>query len=123
MPLKEMLKMEQKLQFLLFTAGIWLGFYLMTYLWIYLFPDASNLGWYACFQVMVLGVMARTLPIHAGSAGAYHFVVSQAFILFGLNDGLAKSLALIIHGFQSVLTLILGTGSYIWLLIQERKNA
>lgn len=120
---KAMLLLKERGLFLLYTFGIWTGFYLMTFLWIFLFPESAELSWYACFQVMVLGVIARTLPIQAGSAGAYHFVVSQAFIYLGIQDHQARALALIIHGFQSVLTLSLGTGSYIWLLFYRKKYA
>ncbi len=117
---RELLSLKERGLFLVYTLGIWTGFYLMTFLWVFLFPESAHLGWYDCFQVMILGVIARTLPIHAGSAGAYHFVVSQAFILLGIDDHHAKALALIIHGFQSILTLVLGTASYIWLLFYRK---
>jgi uncharacterized membrane protein YbhN (UPF0104 family) len=114
--------MPHKTQFIVSTVLIWLGFYLMTYLWIFMFPSSADLGMYPCFQVMVLGVIARTLPIQAGSAGAYHYVVSTAFILLGTNEPTASALAIVIHGFQSVLTLLFGIISYIWFLYFGNKK-
>lgn len=114
--------MPHKTQFIVSTVLIWLGFYLMTYLWIFMFPGSANLGMYPCFQVMVLGVIARTLPIQAGSAGAYHYVVSTAFILLGTDESTSSALAIVIHGFQSVLTLLFGIISYIWFLYFGNKK-
>jgi hypothetical protein len=117
-----LMRLEFKSSFLIYTLFIWIGFYLMTTLWVYIFPDSSQLSFYACFEVMLVGVLARTIPIQAGSAGAYHLVVTNAFVYFGLNDTSAFTLALLIHGFQSFLTIILGIVSYIWLVFQQ-KNA
>ncbi|MFY8021152.1 MAG: lysylphosphatidylglycerol synthase transmembrane domain-containing protein [Bacteroidia bacterium] len=112
----------ERFSFILSTFLIWFGFYLMTYLWVFMFPASANLGMYPCFQVMVLGVIARTLPIQAGSAGAYHYVVSTAFILLGTDQNTAGALALVIHGFQSILTLLLGLISYICFLYLGSKK-
>jgi uncharacterized membrane protein YbhN (UPF0104 family) len=67
-------------------------------------------------MVMVLGVVARTLPIQAGSAGAYHYVVSKALIFLGISINVSNALAIIIHGFQTILTILFGLIAYIWLL-------
>jgi uncharacterized membrane protein YbhN (UPF0104 family) len=113
--------MPHKTQFFVSTSLIWLGFYLMTYLWIFMFPSSANLGMYPCFQVMVLGVIARTLPIQAGSAGAYHYVVSTAFILLGTDESTSSALAIVIHGFQTIITLVLGFSAYFWLLYKSKN--
>lgn len=113
---KLLIQLEQKAWFLFHTLVIWVGFYLMTYLWIFFFPASSGLQAADVFLVMTLGVVARSLPIQAGSAGAYHFVVSQAFVLLGIDLVTGNALAVVIHGFQSLLTLALGAGAYLWLL-------
>jgi hypothetical protein len=118
----QLFKMQNKFQFFLSTALIWLGFYLMTYLWIFMFPSSSQLNIYQCFQVMILGVIARTLPIQGGSAGAYHYVVSSAFLLLGTDQTTSSALAIVIHGFQTILTLLIGIISYIWFLYFNPKK-
>lgn len=117
-----LIRLKNRKKFILLTTGIWVGFYLMTMLWIFVFPVSTQLSFFACFEVMLVGVLARTLPIQAGSAGAYHFAVTSAFVYFGLPQNQALNMALMIHGFQSVLTIILGVFSYIWILYQQ-KNA
>lgn len=117
----ELIQMKEKGMFLLYTLLIWIGFYLMTYLWFFMFDSSSKLTAYDAFLVMVLGVVARTLPIQAGSAGAYHFVVSSALVLMGLNNATGNALAIIIHGFQTVFTIAFGFSAYLWLLYQKNE--
>jgi uncharacterized protein (TIRG00374 family) len=109
--------------FLFHTVIIWIGFYLMTYLWFFLFEESSGLSMYQAFLVMVLGVIARTLPIQAGSAGAYHFIVGKALMILGIGNVVANALALLIHGFQTVFTLLFGIIAYVWLLGKNKINA
>ena len=103
-------------KFLFYTFIIWLGFFLMTYLWFFMFQESEKLSLYQAYMVMVLGVVARTLPIQAGSAGAYHYVVSKALIFLGISINVSNALAIIIHGFQTILTILFGLIAYIWLL-------
>lgn len=117
---KSLLEMKNKWIFFVYTVIIWVGFYLMTYLWFFMFKDSSNLSMMDAFFVMVLGVVARTLPIQAGSAGAYHFVVSQALLYMGVNLATGNALAIVIHGFQTILTLGFGFSAYLWLLNKKR---
>lgn len=117
-----LLQMKGKAGFVLYTLFIWIGFYLMTYLWFFMFESSSKLTAYNAFIVMVLGVIARTLPIQAGSAGAYHYVVSSALVLMGLNLATGNALAIVIHGFQTVFTIIFGFSAYLWLLYQKNEQ-
>jgi len=64
------------------------------------------------FQIMIVGSFVRSIPIQAGSAGAYHYGVSQAFILLGISSITANALAIIIHGFQTIFTFIIGSLAY-----------
>lgn len=95
----------------------------MTYLWFFIFPESATLTPYQAFIVMVLGTIARSLPIQAGSAGAYHYVVSQALLLMGIGLSTGNALAIVIHGFQTVVTLVLGFSSYLWLLYQNKNES
>lgn len=114
----KLVKVKKPFLFFTYTLGIWFGFYLMTYLWFYSFATSAKLNLYQSFTIMFLGVVARSLPIQAGSAGAYHFVVTKALIFYGISMPVAAALSIIIHGFQSILTLVLGLFSYLWLLFK-----
>ncbi|MDZ4666397.1 MAG: lysylphosphatidylglycerol synthase transmembrane domain-containing protein [bacterium] len=118
----KLLRMPNFGWFIFHTAIIWLGFFLMTYLWFFMFTESAKLSIYQAYLVMVLGVVARTLPIQAGSAGAYHYIVSKALVLLGVSVSIGNALAIVIHGFQTILTLLFGLLAYIWLLKKRTSN-
>jgi uncharacterized membrane protein YbhN (UPF0104 family) len=112
-----MLKIEQKFMFFLYTICIWCCYLLMTFLWFFIFDESSHLNLSDAFLVMIIGSIGRSIPIQGGGIGAYHFLVSQSLLLFGIPLLTGNALALIIHGAQSILTFITGVICYIWILI------
>ncbi len=114
--LLNILQLKQRTQFFIYTILIWCCYFLMTYLWFFIFPESSTLGLGAAFVVMVIGSIGRSVPIQGGGLGAYHFLVSQTLLLFGVNLLTGNALALVIHGAQSFLTLISGIVAYICIL-------
>lgn len=119
--LLRLLKMRNGFLFVIDTIGIWICYYLMTYLWFHTFKESSGLGFYQAYQVMVVGTFARSLPIQAGAAGAYHFAVAGVLHLMGVSLVTGNALAVIIHGFQTILTVVLGFSSYLWLVAKYRQ--
>jgi len=117
---KKLFILKGMLNFFILTIMIWLGYYLMTFLWFSTFKETANLGIYTAFILLSVGTVARSLPIQAGSAGAYHFAFSSAIALFGISITTGNALAIIIHGFQTLVTFALGLISVAWLLLKER---
>jgi uncharacterized protein (TIRG00374 family) len=110
---KMLAKVKSIFMFSIYTLCIWICYFLMTYLWFFTFTESSNLSFYMAFQIMIIGSFVRSIPLQAGSAGAYHYGVSQAFILLGVSSITANALAIIIHGFQTVFTFIIGSLAYL----------
>ena len=110
--IKMLAKIKSIFLFSIYTICIWICYFLMTYLWFFTFTESSNLSYYMAFQIMIVGSFVRSIPIQAGSAGAYHYGVSQAFILLGISSITANALAIIIHGFQTIFTFIIGSLAY-----------
>jgi len=119
--IRQLLNLKNTGPFFVYTALIWLSYYLMTYLWFFTFSESSGLSMYQAFQVMIVGTFARTLPIQAGGAGAYHFAVSSVLLMMGVTLACGNALAIIIHGFQTLFTFIVGCSAYVWLLYKTRK--
>lgn len=101
-------KMEQKALFWFYTVLIWLGYYLMTYFWFFVFADHPNLGWGACLSIVAIGTVGRSVPIQGGGMGAYHFLVTQVVVLYGVSESFGKNLAVLIHGGQTFFTFLMG---------------
>ena len=117
---KQLAKIKNISLFVLYTICIWICYFLMTYLWFFTFTESSKLSYYMAFQIMIVGSFVRSIPLQAGSAGAYHYGVSQAFILLGVSGLTANALAIIIHGFQTIFTFIIGSIAYLTFVYKSK---
>lgn len=118
--IKILSKLKGLFQFFLYTIFIWFCYYLMTYLWFFTFSESSKLSAYMAFQIMIVGSFARSMPLQGGAAGAYHYGVSQALISLGVSSLTANALAIVIHGFQTIFTFIVGGIAYITFVYRSK---
>jgi uncharacterized protein (TIRG00374 family) len=115
-------KLDQKGLFIIYTILIWICYYLMTYFWFFVFKDTSILGWGACLTIVSIGTIGRSVPIQGGGMGAYHFLVQQVCLLYGLVGSLGKTLATLIHAGQTLFTFIMGILGLIIFFINYWRN-
>lgn len=107
--------------FIALTICIWLGYFFMTYLCFFATPPTSTLSAGAVLAIVGIGSIGRSVPVQAGGMGAYHWIVSQGLLLYGvgINDGLV--MATIIHAAQTLFYLIMGGGSLIFLSVSFKS--
>jgi uncharacterized protein (TIRG00374 family) len=116
-------KLDQKMLFILYTILIWAGYYFMTYFWFFVFKETTVLGWGACLSIVSIGTIGRSVPIQGGGMGAYHFLVTQVVILYGVSEAFGKTLATCIHGGQVFFTFAMGVvGSIIFFIAYWKKR-
>lgn len=118
------LKLENKGLFVFYTAFIWLMYFLMTYFWFFSLEETSHLGIKAAVFIWAIGNIGRMVPVQGGGAGAYHYLVIQAFLLFGISTSVAGAMALMIHGLQTIIYVVFGAVSlvaYMLLTGEEKK--
>jgi glycosyltransferase 2 family protein len=95
-------------EFVLHTVLIWMGYYAAPLCALLALDlggdDLMSLAFYA----FVFGSLARTLPLPAGSMGAYHYLISQLMVALGYTylDGI--SLATLNHAVQTAFYLLFG---------------
>jgi hypothetical protein len=118
--LKQMIGLLANIKFTIHSVFIWLSYYLLTYLWFFVFEQTSNLTIFEAFQVMMVGAVARSLPLPAGALGAYHAAVVFALTYMKVDYDIALSLAFIIHGFQTVFTFLFGIVAIFWLVVVKK---
>lgn len=109
-------RLEKPWLFVAYTASIWLGYYLMTWLWFFLFPATAQLGLLAGLTIFTIGTVGRSVPIQGGGMGAYHFLVGQALVLYGCSPVYGASLAMLIHGGQTIFTFLAGLPALAWVV-------
>lgn len=108
--------------FWIYTLGIWVCYFLMTYLWFSLFDEVNHLQVSDAFLVMLAGTLGRSIPVQGGGMGVYHVLVSSVLVLLGINLVTGNALAFVIHGAQAIITLLTGLIAYIWMLNDLRKS-
>ncbi|MBX2844202.1 MAG: flippase-like domain-containing protein [Flammeovirgaceae bacterium] len=105
-------KVEKKWLFTLITITIWATYFLTTYLWFFAFEETKNLTLGAGLFFMVMGSIGKSLPIQGGGMGAYHYLITQAVLLYGVGEVYGNALSIIVHGFQTAFYLVLGGISF-----------
>ncbi|MFN7313928.1 MAG: lysylphosphatidylglycerol synthase transmembrane domain-containing protein [Bacteroidota bacterium] len=120
--LRNFLAIEQKGLFLFYTLIIWSCYFLMTYIWVFAFDESMGLNIAQVFVIMVVGTVGKSVPIQGGGMGAYHFLVAKAFGVFAVSFLTANALAVIIHGAQTLYTILTGSIAYVWLLFHQKNR-
>lgn len=114
--------LKKPLLFLLYTTLIWFSYFLTSYLWFFAFDATQNLTVAAAFTVMAVGAIAKSLPIQAGGAGLYHFLVGQLLIMYSINGVNTLAYATLNHGTQLVYNTVLGIIALTWLFTSKRSG-
>lgn len=107
--------------FLLFTIGIWLGYFLHFYLTFFCFDFTANLGLDCALVCFVVGSIAVIVPTPNG-AGPWHFAVKTMLILYGVADEQALYFVLIVHTIQTMLVILSGVWGWIHLSFLEKRG-
>ena len=75
----------------------------------------KDLGLGAALFLLVAGGVAMSAPVQGG-IGAYHLLVSQGLLLYGLTQEAGLAFATLLHSLQMILSVLLGGVSFLLLL-------
>ena len=93
--------------FVFYTLSIWGCYCDHFYLTFYCFSFTEHLSFQAAMVMFVGGTFAVIVPTPNG-AGPWHFAVITMMMLYGVSATDAGIFALIVHGIQTLLVIILG---------------
>ena len=93
--------------YIIYTVGIWVCYFLEFYLAFYAFGFSAHLGVSAGLVMFVVGTLAVIVPTPNG-AGPWHFAVMTMMVLYGVGKEDAGIFALLVHGIQTFLLILLG---------------
>ncbi len=91
--------------FVLYTLLIWLCYFYHFYITFYCFQFTEHLSFLAGLVMFVGGTFAVIVPTPNG-AGPWHFAVITMMMLYGVNATDAGIFALIVHGIQTLLVIV-----------------
>lgn len=116
------LKLENKGLFLLHTVFTWGVYYLMDYLAFFCFPETYNLGMRAGLAVLTFGAFGMAAPV-AGGIGPFHVMVQGILLAYGVSKEAGIAYALVVHGAQTLLVVLMGSISLVASALQSGKAA
>lgn len=90
-----------------YTIGIWACYFLHFYITFYSFQFSAELGWMAGLVMFVVGSIAVIVPTPNG-AGPWHFAIITMMMMYGIDKEDAGIFAIIVHGIQTFLLILLG---------------
>jgi len=107
--------------FILYTILIWFFYFMQFYVTFYCFSFTFDLGVLAGLVLFVAGSVAVVVPTPNG-AGPWHFAIISMMIIYGVNAADAGIFALIVHGIQTFLLILLGIYATAVLPIINKKQ-
>ena len=93
--------------FIFYTMGIWASFFLEFYVAFFAFSFSADLGVVAALVMFAVGTIAVIVPTPNG-AGPWHFAIITMMVLYGVGREDAAVFALLVHGIQTFLLILLG---------------
>ncbi len=115
-------KLERPSLFYAYSIGIWVLYFLMTYVCFFSFAPTADLGPKVAFVVFVFGTMGIVFP-SPGGMGSYHWLVTESLGFYGVSAGNGFSFAnIIFFSIQFFCNVFFGIIALILLPIINRKN-
>lgn len=106
--------------FAFYTLAIWACYFFHFYLTFFCFDFTDSLSLQAGLVMFVGGTFAVIVPTPNG-AGPWHFAVITMMMLYGVSDADASMFALIVHGIQTLLVIVLGVYGWLHALAVNRS--
>lgn len=111
--------------FIFHSVFIWFLYFLSVYVAFFAMSPTEGLGLGAALFLLVAAGVAMSAPVQGG-IGAYHLLVSQGLLLYGLTQEEGLAFATLLHSLQLILSVLLGSISFLLLLsgksVKEPEN-
>ncbi|MEP2024898.1 MAG: lysylphosphatidylglycerol synthase transmembrane domain-containing protein [Reichenbachiella sp.] len=93
--------------FVFATVGIWVFYYLMSYVIFFSISETTDLGFGAGLSILAAAGVAMAMPVQGG-IGAYHTLVSGVLIIYGIEATSGLFFATLLHTSQLMSILLFG---------------
>ncbi len=114
-------KLDKKKQFIAHSVFIWVMYYLMVYICFFSLPETSSLTISDGFFIMMAASLGIVIPA-PGGIGSYHYLVTLALVVIGLEKSVGFSFATIVHTSQTIMLLMSGLIGLVYFSITRRKD-
>lgn len=114
-------KLKNKGLFLFHTLFTWAIYYLLDYLAFFCFPETYGLDMRAGLAVLTFGAFGMAAPV-AGGIGPFHVMVQGILLVYGVNKEAGIAYALVVHGAQTLLVVLMGGISFVAVAAAEKRG-
>lgn len=119
---KTIKQMKHNGLFLFQTIVIWFLYFLTTYICTFSIEPTSNLGAGAALAATVFGGLGISAPVQGG-IGAYHWIVAQTLVMYGIPKSEGLIFATIVHATQMVIIVVSGFVSLLLIPYFNKKKS
>ena len=118
---KSIYYMKKKGAFVFHTLLIWILYVLMFYVIKYTIPETYDLSIGPLLVTFVAGSLAMSLT--NGGVGAFPLAIAYSLLLFDIDESAGKAFGWILWGSQTIINVVVGLLSFLFLPIINRKNS
>lgn len=119
---KSIFHMRNTSMFLFYTLLMWVLYFLELYVCFFAFPQTASLGIVCAYTCFILGSISMGLPVQGG-LGPWHWTIIGALSLYGVGANAAGAFALVAHGIQMGVMIVLGIYAFFSISFAKRKEA
>lgn len=112
---------KRPLIFIFHSFFIWSMYFLMLYVCFFAFEGFENLNLMSALVLFVAGSFGMVAPAPNG-IGAYHFMIIQALMIYGISQNDAAGFAFIVHSLQTAGLIIMGVISFVFIPIINKNR-
>jgi uncharacterized protein (TIRG00374 family) len=114
------LTMKKKWPFILHTFFIWAMYIMMLYVAKFAIPETASISMNAVLISFVVGTLSYAAT--NGGVGSYPLAIQQALLLYGISEDGGFSFGWIMWGSQTLMVLVFGGLSFLFLPIYNKKK-
>ena len=118
--MRSILRMRQKAAFIFHTFFIWMMYLLMFYVIKFTIPETTSLSLAGIMAAFIVGTFA--ISTTNGGIGVYPIAMGAVLLLFGVNQQAGEAFGWIIWGSQTLLVIIVGGFSLLFLPLYNQKK-
>lgn len=118
--MRSIVRMKKKKEFIFHTLFIWTMYLLMFYVIKFAIPETNTLSIAGFMAAFIVGTFAITTT--NGGIGVYPIAMGAVLLLFGVNQQAGEAFGWIMWGSQTLMVLILGGLSFLFLPIYNQKK-
>jgi len=119
--LQSVARLKRPWLFIFHSILIWVLYFLAMYVCFFALPSTSHLHLSAGLFLLVAGGLGMSAPVQGG-IGAYHLLVSQGLMLYGMSQQDGLIFATLIHSLSLFLVVLLGIISLLLLFSGKRST-